>query len=37
VKKAGKGVFMRYADNDGKEKVEFFVRAGNTGRRLDPE
>jgi predicted HTH transcriptional regulator len=37
VKKAAKGVFMRYRDSSGVEKVEFFIRAGNSKRCLDPE
>lgn len=30
-------MFMRHHDSDGIEKVEFFIRAGNTKRGLDPE
>jgi predicted HTH transcriptional regulator len=37
VKKSAKGVFMRHHDSNGVEKVEFFIRAGNTKRGLDPE
>jgi len=37
VKKAARGVYMRYNVENGIEKVEFFIRAGNTKRRLDPE
>jgi hypothetical protein len=28
---------MRHHDSDGIEKVEFFIRTGNTKRGLDPE
>jgi tetratricopeptide (TPR) repeat protein len=37
VKKAAKGVFMKYHDGVGKEKVEFYIRAGNTKHGLNPE